>query len=274
MLAWTGSGAVEAPTSVQIRVGVGQDRLPAGAPPPSRPLSSDELLDNVHWFAVRRVGPRAAACTHLILSGVDASPDWAAVVPAARAWGVQRIVVHGRPRPALAVDGWVVVVRRPADAVAGASWAIPLEEEVLRRLPELVDAARALRPPGVTFTWPFPSHGAPPPPPAPVVVDAARPAIEAVRAAGLAVVVKGLPPCTLASIPDGVALAWRTRNRWVVDADHQRERALLFFPDILRFARPDSCRVCAWATRCDGVAAPWLEAGLAGPLTPIQRVGP
>jgi hypothetical protein len=274
MLAWTGSGAVEAPTSVQIRVSAGTDRLPAGAPPPSRAMTRDELLDNVHWFAVRRAGPRAAACTQLVLSGVDAVPDWAAVVPAARGWGVQRITVHGRPRPAPMVDGWVVVVRQPSDAVARASWAIPLEEEVLPRLPALVEAARALRPPGVTFTWPFPSHGVPPPPPAPVVVDAARWAIEASRAAGLAVVVKGLPPCTLASIADGGALAWRTRNRWVVDADHQREQALLFFPDILRFARPDSCRVCAWATRCDGVAAPWLDAGLAGPLTPIRRPTP
>jgi hypothetical protein len=237
-------------------------------------MTREELLDNVHWFAVRRVGPRAAACTQLVLSGVDALEDWTAVLPAARGWGVQRIIVHGRPRPGLAVDSWVAVVRHPADGVAGASWAIPLDAEVLPRLAALADAARALRPPGVTFTWPFPSHGVPPPPPAPVVVEAARSAIEGLRAAGLSVVVKGLPPCTLRSVGEGAALAWRTRNRWVVDADHQRERALLFFPDVLRFARPDGCRVCAWATRCDGVAAPWLDAGLAGPLQPIPRTSP
>ena len=46
--------------------------------------------------------------------------------------------------------------------------------------------------------------------------------------------------------------------------------ALLFFPGVVRFAKPDVCRFCAAATRCDGVIAAWLDRGLAGVLRPLR----
>ena len=82
--------------------------------------------------------------------------------------------------------------------------------------------------------------------------------------------VAGLPPCVdrEASVAS-LEASRRTTNRFYVDAEHQLDRALSFFPDLVRFAKPDSCRFCRADSSCDGVAAAWLEAGLAGPLEPL-----
>ena len=84
--------------------------------------------------------------------------------------------------------------------------------------------------------------------------------------AGIDVGLKGLPACRLTRHRERM---WRSRNRWYVDAGHQRDKALLFFPDVTRFAKADACRFCSWSDRCDGAPDAWLRAGLAGTLTPV-----
>ena len=92
-------------------------------------------------------------------------------------------------------------------------------------------------------------------------------AVARLREEGIPCGVKGLPICRL----DGdVDAAWRSGNRWYVDAAHQCDAALLFFPGVVRFSKGDSCRFCSADGRCDGVPEPWLERGLAGPLIPIE----
>ena len=85
-------------------------------------------------------------------------------------------------------------------------------------------------------------------------------------AAGIASGVKGLPACRLTR-PDRL---WRSANRLYVDVDHQRDDALLFFPDVVRFTKSDRCRFCSADARCDGAPEAWVAAGLAGPFTPLE----
>ena len=92
------------------------------------------------------------------------------------------------------------------------------------------------------------------------------PAVAPLEAAKVAWGIKGLPACRLGALSDRL---WRSGNRWYVDAEHQGTEALLFFPDVLRFAKGDACRFCALDGKCDGVPEPWLAAGLAGRLEPV-----
>lgn len=282
MLRWTAAGAVAEPAAVQVRVASRfPGRIAAGAPSATRDLTPDEVLANLKWFAVDRVGPRAAACTAAVLSGVT---DPAALVPvlaAARSFGVQRVTWHlgeeaPHPELAAAVDVVVAVMRsaRPA-AVPGARElhvVIPLEHDVLARL-DAITAELAARPPDrVVFQWPLPGATAPPPP-AHLAAATVRPHLARLSASSVPVGVKGLPPCVLAPGPvlgSWGDHAWRTGNRWYVDADHQKDAALMFFPDLVRQVKVESCRFCDASPACDGVAEDWLRQGLVGPLTPIR----
>ena len=117
MLQWTGSGAVEEPTVLQIRVGARfQGRVAAGAPQPKRPMTADEVVSNIRHFAVERVGPRTPACTRVVLSGVSDPSSLVEAVAAARTWGVEHVTWHAgleAPEPTLvkAVDAAVVQVK-------------------------------------------------------------------------------------------------------------------------------------------------------------------
>jgi hypothetical protein len=85
---------------------------------------------------------------------------------------------------------------------------------------------------------------------------------------GLPWTIKGLPACVL---PEGLrGRIGRTSNRWYVDAERQRDRALLFVPDVLAFAKREACRFCDLDARCDGVAERWLLDGLVGALRPLR----
>jgi hypothetical protein len=293
MLRWTPAGAVSAPTTVQIRV---QRRYPgrvrAGAPAPTRSLSSDELRANIDHFTVGLRGPRTAPCTGLVLSGagVAARPDLPDLLGRARDQGVEHVVLHlgeGDLAPdglgALAgrVDVLVVPIQpdrdlAQADAVVWAARArgIRVASNTVLRAPALAgldDAIShliALRPDAVTLTHPFPA-GTDPNDLAGLSelregLDAALPRLDA---AGLPARIKGLPACHLG--PHAGRLA-RTANRWYVDAEHQRGDALLFFPDVVSFHKDDSCRFCDADARCDGSFADWLARPGAHPLRPIE----
>lgn len=274
-LRFTGAGAVPVPDTLQLRVSPElRARLGAGAPIPSRALSDDEIVANVAHFA--QPGPRGRPADRVVLSGAtgDRVAPLVALLPTLRGLGVARVTVHAAPGDVGAwsgVDAVAVTVREPVALPPGLVVTVPLEEAVVPRLHAVLAAVREARPAQVVVAWPYPDGG-PPPPPVEQVVEALVDVRHVLSALPFAV--KGLPMCLLAplrrTLPDLGARATRTRNRWYVDADHQRAAALLFVPDVLRFAKADGCRFCEVDGRCDGVAAAWYRLGLSGPLLPIH----
>ena len=261
-----------APSTVQIRAtATPQGKLAAGAPRVGRDLSLEEIRVNARWFAVDRVGPRADPVQRIVLSGISEVEGWEGLLPEFRAWGITTITVHAPPVGGLrGVDRWVTLVREPGAVVAGAHAVVPLEPAVIPMVPQIARACVGLAQ-SVAFTLPFP----PDPcawegPPLEELVRGLVGPIGELRAAGVPVGIKGIPPCLLGSVERGAELCWRTSNRWYVDADHQRDRALLFLPDVVRFAKTDDCRRCNLVTRCDGLAEGWLRAGLVERLMPVE----
>lgn len=281
MLAWTGAGAVERPRTLQIRLQrTYPGRVRAGAPVPTRSMPFEEVTANLEFFT--KSGPRVLPVDALVLSGVGAvtRPDLAEICAFAKARGVRRVTLHAGVEDLDALGGvrppveLVVIPLQPAEAAATlASAAAALAACAGQGLPVLTNtvltpsalpmldavgriAARA----GVQsqgFTYPFPVDGqAEDLAPAPRVVAALEPVVDRLRAAGVRVWLKGLPACYLGRM---APLLGRSANRWYVDADHQREHALLFFPDVVAFTKLDACRFCAQNERCDGFFAAYLR---------------
>jgi len=296
VLTWTGSGAVERPRVVQIRLQrTYPGRVRAGAPVPTRSMPTAEVVANLRYFA--DAGTRGRACDALVLSGVGVigRPDLAELCAEARRVGIQRITVHAgvedldglEPR-ALPVDQ-VVVPLQVGDAgatlaagaralLACAEAGVPavantvLVPPALPLLPAAARAAIAARVAGYTLTFPFPVDGSGEVAPAPRAVAALLRVVPSLRAAGVPVALKGLPVCYLGEL---AGLARRSANRWYVDADHQLAKALLFFPDVVAFHKSEVCRFCAAADRCDGFFATYLRRPGFPPLSPLpEPAGP
>ncbi len=213
-----------------------------------------------------------------MLSGVDLghADGVVAAVRRGRELGIERVTLHvGRgdqarlaasPLYAL-VDAVALTVREPGDAAHLAKLEGRFRTAVLlldgRDLSSLVAATVAADPERVVLTWPFP----PGKPPASAVQAAQTLSDVAPLLGDRPWGVKGLPACRLGPHRDRL---WRSGNRWYVDADHQNEHALLFFPSVVRFDKADDCRFCAYDDRCDGAPADWIRAGIVGPLEPID----
>ncbi|MES2640974.1 MAG: hypothetical protein V4850_15900 [Myxococcota bacterium] len=292
MLAWTSAGAVPRPRTLQLRLHRSYpDRVAAGAPPPSRSLSTDEVAANLRWFTAP--SPRGLPVDALVLAGhgVSARADLPDIVGLARSLGVTRVVVHAGVEtlgaPPAGVDRYVLPVRlgpggtEPAAllaAFAGARAAgvsvdanVPLEAAALSFLPAALTLARAGGAASVTFTYPFPTGSADAPPAVPDTLAALATALPLVNGANgddpLPVAIKGLPACWLGPY---APLLRKSQNRWYVDADHQLGAALLFFPGVVAFAKADACRFCSRDGACDGFLPAW--SGLPGnpPIRPFE----
>ncbi len=286
MLSWTAAGAVAAPTMLQVRLTPRRTgRVAADAPIPERAMSDAELLATLAYFVRDRRGPRTQRVDGLVLSGLPAAraAGVARAVCEAQGWGLQRLVLHSDAasvrtlcegplgavidvvatplRPGLRVDDLRVATDVHATAV--------LDHQTLKVLPALLAAARDAKLSRLTLGWPF--SGAPPPTTAEAVA-ALLPCLPLLD--GLPWGLKGLPRCTTAPLEahgaDLTSRVWRSRNRFYVDAAHQGAEALLFLPQVLRFAKRDSCRFCRVDGACDGVPARWLDLGLAGHLIPLE----
>jgi len=283
---WTFAGAVATPDTLQVRVAPAfLDRVQVGAPIPGRPLSVAEVDANVHHFTEGLRGPRTQPVRRLVLSGLDTYDGAGALAGAVERWrqlGVESLVAHvgavgaqtfGGSPLGRATDRVVVSVGRVDDEVLGALGSLPLGSlevavsltaDVRSGMGALVEVLRRQPPRALAWVWPFPGVGVDPPPQASEVVgDLERAGALELPGARLVHV----PPC---QDPRGeLETRWRTRNRYYVDAEHQREDALLFFPELVRLAKPDSCRFCRADLHCDGVASAWLEQGRTGPLEPM-----
>jgi hypothetical protein len=296
MLSWTEAGAVRRPTTLQIRV---QRRYPgrvrAGAPTPTRSLSRAEILANLLHFTDGQRGPRTTPCTGLVLSGVGllSSEDTAPVLREARRLGIVRSVLHAGAEDLgrFAAEPWrslvdvLVVPLQPdaghgldeaADAVAACRAAgiqvavnTVLSAAAIRDLDQVARLAAGLAPDSCTFSFPFPTGAEQPPPPAPAVVlpDLER-AVATLQAAGSEPRIKGLPACYLGPLAD---LLQPSTNRFYVDADHQLDDALMFFPHVLAFHKGEACRFCSRDGRCDGFFSAWLRLPGFPPLEPVQE---
>ncbi len=299
MLSWTDAGAVQKPETVQIRVQRSYPgRIRAGAPVPTRSMTEAEVLANVRWFTEGQRGPRGLPCTGLVLSGVGvvSRPDGPEVLATARRLGIERVILHvgGEDLEAFEARPWqplvdvLVVPLQPVEVEggleagaravrscreAGIRVAVNtvLDQRAVDRLPAVARSVARVRPDEVTFTYPFPingSQGAAPPPIARTVTLLGE-AIRLLAAEGIRPRVKGLPACYLG---EHASCLGSSQNRWYVDADHQEERALLFFPDVVSFHKEEVCRFCRLDEACDGFFATYLRRPGFPPLDPVPPV--
>ncbi len=299
MLRWTPSGAVSAPTSVQIRVHpLAGSSVAAGAPTPGRSLRPEELRAAILHFTAGMRTPRTRPCTTLLLSGQGllSLPELPELLALAAAEGIQEVVLHigatveeidpppflpGRP-PRIALALPVVDPAAPeVQAIARArrrgvpvSTTTLLDRAALASLDGLVPLLSRLGGPH-TLTWPLPTGpgavASAPPLRAALdrllpVLDRLRPLVHGLDRPRSGLSVKGLPACFLGPHAD---LVHRTGNRWYVDAEHQSDKALLFLPDVLRYARREACRFCALAGACDGFFDCYLEQDDCPPLVAV-----
>lgn len=297
MITWTSAGAVERPVMLQIRVQRAYPgRIRAGAPVPTRSMSSDEILANLRFFTLGMDKPRTRPCTRLVLSGVGAAgrAETPELIRAGRRWGITNVVLHvgGEDlegfepgRYADLVDALVVPVQPgPSGGALGAAGRVlracseqgiaVVANTVLspHGLRDLVPAARAIAASGAkraAFTYPFPIGGntsAHVPPVAAAVAGLQR-AVAILERAGVSADIKGLPACYLGDL---ARLLRRSANRWYVDADHQLDDAVLFFPDVVAFTKSEACRFCALDAQCDGFFATYLRRAGFPALDPVS----
>ena len=295
MIRWTAAGAVATPKTVQIRVQRSYPgRIRAGAPVPTRSMTEAELHANIRYFTTGMRGPRTTPCTGLVLSGVGvASRSYTpSTIALARELGIEHVVLHVGGEdlgdldaerfsglvdtlvtPVQPESGALVEVCRVIKAARSAGIRVAANTVLTANaLPALVRSARPIAkagPDSMTFTYPFPINGneATTAPPPPRVMSALRPAVDLLDRGGITVQIKGLPACHLGNYGHRLG---RTHNRYYVDADHQMGDALMFFPDVVRFHKADSCRFCAVDNQCDGFFATYLRRpGFPG-LSPIE----
>ena len=296
MIRWTAAGAVANPTTIQIRVQRSYPgRIRAGAPVPTRSMSSEELMNNIHFFTTGMKGPRSAPCTTLVLSGVGVASrqDTPTVIEAARERGIGTVVLHvgGEDLNRIdvgrfggIVDTLVIPVQPESAALADINRVIREAHQVelsvaantvltANALPGLARSARAIgraKPESITYTYPFPINGnestnAPTPA---RVMSALRPALAELDRNAVQSRIKGLPACHLG---DDAHRLGRTSNRYYVDADHQCADAMMFFPDVVRFFKNEACRFCTMDGDCDGFFATYLRRPGFPALEPVSK---
>ncbi len=295
MLSWTEAGAVQRPETIQIRVQRAYPgRIRAGAPLPTRSLSAAELEANLRHFTEGKRGPRTTPCTTLVLSGIGvlSRGDTAPLLRLARGLGIRRVVLHAGQEDLGSFDAasWrplvdlLVVPLQPgadeglsagAEAVAACQRAgirvsvnTVLDQAAVDQLIRVAALADQLQPDELTFTYPFPVAGpdSPDPPAIHDTIRALEAAVATLEAGRTPPRIKGLPACYLGPL---ARLLSPSTNRWYVDAEHQLQAALLFFPEVITFHKSDACRYCALDSRCDGFFSSWLRRPGVPPLEPV-----
>ena len=276
MIHWTPSGVVSTPTTVQIRLTKStSNSLRVGVDEPTRMLSQSEFIENVQYFRIGLNTPRSIPCNSLTLSGLpsDPSPYLDALrkidrfhfttlhLTSSSVWDIlyqyndliDRFVLAMHPKmdttqiPNWAISKLYCVVSLSGDPLVLEQW---LEQWLPWTIQKEVD---------VVFSHPFPLGALPPLSPSditklfkwldPLLVQMPN-----------RILVKGIPPCLIPTLQNpNIQISSKTSNRWYVDAEHQREKALLFFPDVLQFHKDDQCRFCQKDDYCDGFFLEFLQ---------------
>ena len=148
MLKWTVAGAVEHPTTLQVRLERRYpDRVKAGAPVPTRSLRPEELLQNLSFFTVEMQGGRSRPCDRLVFSGVGlaARQDLPGAIDQARQWGVREVLLHAGQEDLSALS--VEVLQGRVDRIV-----LPLQPGTAKTPGPLEGAVEVCRTAGVGIT--------------------------------------------------------------------------------------------------------------------------
>jgi hypothetical protein len=282
MIHWTHGGAVTTPTTVQIRLA--SQNLPtlqAKAPIPRRRLSKTEFLRNLEYFHIGLHGPRSIPCTAVTISGMDTENiqyieelrnhkyfayNSLHIDYQLDLWAYLETVQDCFDKISLPIpstldrETWTHIEKIPTWSVPSTNFILSLAnpnkesiEEFIQRYHPLVQWAKE-HDWQLFCSYPFPTNAA---------VSPLSPKDCAIFLSYLhreklprSPIVKGIPSCVL-NTPS--LQTSKTSNRWYVDAEHQLQQALLFFPEIMQFYKSDNCRFCALDHQCDGFFAEYLR---------------
>ncbi len=271
MIHWTTSGVVSTPTTVQIRLSHNHESsLGVGLQNQSRLITVPEFKANLQYFKHGLDTTRSIPCHSLTLSGlpldIDLEPYFEVLkqvlfqfttVHLTNIWQlptlvpfeetIDRIVVVAGPEhqpqdiPSPLQHKLYCVIPLCGDPLA-------LEQWLEQSLPQLI---RNNTP--IVFSYPVPLSDLTPLKPTDIVslFTWLYPLLTTCKQT---VHLKGIPPCLVPSLErlEAIRVSSKTSNRWYVDAEHQCEKARLFFPEILQFHKDDQCRFCTLNTSCDG----------------------
>lgn len=291
MIRWTASGAVSFPRAVQIRVQHSYpNRIRAGAPSPERSLTTEELKRNIRHFTEHMNTPRTVPCTRLILSGAALMQrsDLREVLQYAKQMGIVRVILHvpavdlpRLPSDLLTSNDTVVVAITVAELdklesnahqihAQPFAWIANLQlfEQTVQHLTQFIACICPLRPQRLVMTYPFPPVNERDALPMPArIVDAIQDIVPRLQERQIPLSIKGLPACYLGDLQGNIS---KTTNRWYVDAAHQCEQALMFFPRVVSFYKGDACRFCTADAYCDGYFQQHLSRPGMPPLQPLS----
>ena len=251
MMSWTASGLVRTPSTVQIRCSLDTPKeLKAGAPQPSRSLSNQELRENLQYFRFGLDTPRTIPCSSLTLSGLNGD-DWERF-EIIQDFPFEYITLHANPeqlhwkeleryqtsfhRLSIPLNAQTHNIDIPQWAIPKTTIVISLEEGLENWLPKTIVKSNREGWNPFIFLYPFPLNTQSSPLSPQKAIDLLDRLTQDCRHAPI---VKGLPYCLAKTTYNLFA---KTSNRWYVDAQHQKEKALLFFPDVSCYYKDDQCR--------------------------------
>lgn len=264
MLRWTDSGAVTWPQTLQIRISKRYDqRIKANAPEPTRRMSLAEIQDNLQYFRHKLDTPRTKPCSSITLSGLqeESMESIEALKVVLGLFDFSYIRAHLDTQSIhlashlefvdhISITLHDSIILPPhADLYAKVQYSIALSSQNLVVLSEMIASLQAIYAFPITLMYPFPLrtdiiHNAP------SIQDVQK----AVQHIDPNIPIVGIPKCLSLR-----SLSKKTSNRWYIDADHQKDQALLFFPDLLRYYKSDECRFCSMATKCNGFFSQYLN---------------
>lgn len=289
MIRWTSSGVVGYPKAVQIRLTKNYpSRIAGKAPQPSRELSPSELLNNIEYFTTGLKTPRTRPCNRLILSGIQEHQRSSIeqVIFSLVKYEMAQLVLHIPPNELkffIEIENttqsdlkYVCSIKTLNDLIKTAPLAstettlsIMLNTEVLSNWDTCIEQLRMSSLDTVVFHYPYPGANEKPEYDLSLLISKLELVKKAFENSPLKIFCKGLPICYLHPLDFSYQ---QTQNRWYVDADHQKEEALLFLPDVIQYHKADSCRFCSFDSKCDGFFLSHLKTGqfphLRDPLFP------
>ncbi len=266
MLRWTAAGAVTFPETLQLRLAKQHpDRIQVGAPRPSKQLSIAAVEENFHYFCKTLDSTRTKPCSALTLTGLqdETEASLTEIDTLIRQYSFSYVTCHidiksqSIIHKLSSLNRISVAIQNPRQldqyqfslfAPHQLRFTIVLNRSNLQSLRSIYQALQPYSDSHIHFLYPFPlSKTIIQNAPSPVALEAALQELPD------EISVSGIPPCLTKR-----ANLKQTSNRWYVDADHQKEKALLFFPDLLRYYKSDSCRFCKLNTQCDGFFRQYL----------------
>lgn len=268
MISWTSSGLVRTPNTVQIRCNSEMPKeLKAGAPSPNRSLSNQELAENLQYFRFALDTPRTIPCSSLTLSGLNG--DDSGRFETIKQFPFDYITLHvssdsinwmelahyqqGYQRISIPLNAKTAALQIPSWAISKTTLVISLEEGLEAWLPSAIERANQENWNPFVFLYPFPLNRQS----SPLSPQKAIELLEQLtKNCKKNPIIKGLPYCLAKT---KYTLFAKTTNRWYVDAAHQKEKALLFFPDVSCYYKDDQCRFCRHNEECDGFFLEYLK---------------